>query len=73
MPAARRRIVSLTIADCGAFPEAATAANLSRRVGKFFLTDPSDLGATLVEFVQMLRPTDDDGKLRHVVQLVATE
>lgn len=67
---ARRRIVYMTIADCAGFPAAATSANLSRVVGKFFLTEPSDLGATLVEFVDLVRPTDDDGKLRHVVQLV---
>ena len=69
---ARRRIVYLSVADCGAFPAAATAANLSRRVGKFFLTEPSDLGAVLAEFVGLLRPGDDDGKLHHVVQLVDT-
>lgn len=70
---ARRRIVYMTIADCADFPTAATAANLSRHVGKFFLTEPSDLGATLVEFVNLVRPTDDDGKLRHVVQLVTVD
>ena len=70
---ARRRVVYLSIADCAGFPEAATAANLSRHVGKFFLTEPSDLGATLVELVDILQPTNDDGKLRHVVQLVATD
>ena len=67
---ARRRILYFAIADCGGFPEVATADNLSRRVGKFFLTEPSDVGATLVEFVGMIEPTDDDGKLHRVVQLV---
>ncbi len=67
---ARRRILYLAVSDCGAFPGAATAENLSRYVGKFFLTEPTDLGRTLVEFVGMVRPTADDGKLRHVVQLV---
>ena len=67
---ARRRILYLSIANCAGFPEAATADNLSRRVGKFFLTEPTNLGATLVEFVGMITPTMDDGKLRHVVQLV---
>lgn len=70
---ARRRVVYLSVADCGAFPAAATAANLSRRVAKFFLTEPSDLGVTLAEFVGLVRPTDDDGKLRHIVQLVTTD
>lgn len=67
---ARRRVIYLSVADCGAFPGAATADNLSRRVGKFFLTEPTDGGAALVEFVGMVEPTDDDGKLHHVVQLV---
>ena len=67
---ARRRILYLSIANCAAFPLAATAENLSRAVGKFFLTEPSELGAALVEFVDMVRPTASDGKLRHVVQLV---
>lgn len=70
---ARRRILYLAIADCGAFPDAATAENLSRRVGKFFLTEPSELGVTLLEFVNFVQPADDDGKLRHVVQLVTTD
>lgn len=70
---ARRRILYLSVADCGNFPAAATAANLSRYVAKFFLTEPSDLGVTLAEFVQFVRPADDDGKLRHVVQLVAAD
>ncbi|MCJ2039288.1 pilus assembly protein TadG-related protein [Methylobacterium sp. J-059] len=69
----RRRILYLSIADCTAFPNAATAANLSRRVAKVFVTEPSDLGATLVEFVGLLTPAEDDGKLRHVVQLVETD
>lgn len=70
---ARRRILYLALADCQAFPLERAAATLSRRVGKFFLTEPSERGATLLEFVAMLRPTDDDGKLRHVVQLVSTD
>ncbi|WP_342163525.1 pilus assembly protein TadG-related protein [Methylobacterium sp. SD21] len=72
MTAARRRILYLAVADCDGFPEAATAANLSRRVAKFFVTEPSNLGAVLVEFEGLLTPTRDDGKLRHVVQLVRT-
>ncbi len=68
----RRRIVYLAVADCGAFPAAATASNLSRHVAKFFLTEPSERGAILAEFVGMIRPPVDDGKLRHVVQLVDT-
>jgi hypothetical protein len=71
--AARRRILYLSVADCGAFPQAATASTLSRRVAKVFLTEPSDLGAVLVEFVGLLTPTHDDGKLRHIVQLVRTD
>ena len=67
---ARRRILYLSIADCSKFPEAGTALNLSRHVGKFFLTEPSNLGATLVEFVGMVEPSTNDGKLRHVVELV---
>lgn len=68
----RRRVIYLSVADCSAFPQAATAENLSRHVGKFFMTEPSDRGAMLVEFVGMVRPTADHGKLRHVVQLVDT-
>lgn len=71
--AARRRILYLSVADCGAFPEAATAGRLSRRIAKVFLTEPVDTGMTLVEFVGMLTPGDDDGKYHHVVQLVAAD
>lgn len=67
---ARRRIIYLSIADCAGFPEVATAESLSRHVGKFFLTEPTDGGAALVEFVGMIEPKNDDGKLHHVVQLV---
>ena len=70
---ARRRILYLAVADCGAFPAAARAATLSRQVAKFFLTEPSDTGTVLVEFVGLLTPTRDDGKFRHVVQLVRAE
>lgn len=70
---ARRRILYLALADCHAFPLERAATTLSRRVGKFFLTEPSERGAALLEFVTILRPTDDDGKFRHVVQLVATD
>lgn len=73
MTAARRRILYLSVADCAAFPGAATATNLSRRVAKFFLTEPSNLGAVLAEFVGLLTPGRDDGKFRHVVQLVRTD
>ncbi len=73
MTAARRRILYLSVADCGLFPGAATASNLSRGVAKVFLTEPSNLGAVLVEFVGLLKPGHDDGKLRHVVQLVRTD
>ncbi len=68
---ARRRVVYMTVTDCGALDDAG-AAGLSRRVGKFFLTEPSDGGAVLAELVQMLTPRRDDGKYRHVVQLVDT-
>lgn len=70
---ARRRILYLSIANCEGFERQATAKDLSRNVGKFFLTEPSELGATLVEFVGLIRPRADDGKLRHVVQLVAAD
>lgn len=70
--AARRRILYLSVVDCDGFPTTATASNLSQRVARFFLTEPSDLGAILVEFTGLLTPTRDDGKLRHVVQLVRT-
>lgn len=66
----QRRVIDLTVADCTAFPTAATAATLSRHVAKFFLTEPANLGLTLVEFIGMLNPRDDADKLRHVVQLV---
>ena len=70
--AARRRVLYLGVTDCGGFPGSASPEVLSQRVAKFFLTEPSDLGITLAEFVQFIRPSDDDGKLRHVVQLVVT-
>lgn len=70
---ARRRILYLSVADCGAFPQAARAVRLSRWVAKVFVTEPADLGTVLVEFVSLLTPTHDDGKLRHVVQLVRTD
>ena len=67
---ARRRVLYLSVADCRNFtPRAAT---LSRHVAKFFLTEPADGGAMLVELVRMLTPRRDDGKLRPVVQLVET-
>ncbi|MDX7951721.1 pilus assembly protein TadG-related protein [Lichenihabitans sp. Uapishka_5] len=71
--AARRRILYFSLANCAAFPEGATAGSLSRHVAKFFLTEPTELGATLVEFVAMLTPGQDDGKFRHVVQLVSAD
>jgi len=70
---ARRRLLYLSVADCGAFPATATAARLSQQVAKVFLTEPVDAGAMLVEFVGMMKPTADDGKLRHIVQLVGAE
>ncbi|MCW6511950.1 pilus assembly protein TadG-related protein [Lichenifustis flavocetrariae] len=66
----QRRVIDLSVADCGQFPEAATASVLSRHVAKFFLTEPTDTGMTLVEFIGLLRPRDDADKLRHIVQLV---
>jgi|GEM_PF-5724326 len=70
---ARRRILYVAIADCANFGQDATATRLSRRVGKFFLTEPANAGIVMLEFVTMLTPGADDGKLRHVVRLVATE
>lgn len=67
---ARRRILYLTIANCSAFEDVAHAESLSRYVGKFFLTEASNTGAMLAEFVGLVEPFDDDGKLRHVVVLV---
>ncbi len=63
----RRRVIYLSVANCSSFPEAATAGNLSRHVGKV-----SGRGAMLVEFVGMVRPTANYRKLHHVVQLVGT-
>lgn len=69
----RRRILYATVSDCAAIrDETARAGPLSRVIAKLFLTEPSEGGATLVEFVALVRPTADDGKLRHVVQLVDT-
>lgn len=70
---ARRRILYLSVANCDAFPESARAATLSRWVAKVFVTEPADLGAVLVEYVGMLTPAHDDGKLRHVVQLIRAD
>lgn len=67
---ARRRILYLSIVDCRNYADYAGAGPLSRNVGKFFLTEPSTPGAVLLEFVNMVRPTRSDGKLRRVVRLV---
>lgn len=70
---ARRRILYMTVTDCARLGPASRADGLSRLVGKFFLTEASDMGSILVEFVGFLTPVADDGKFRHVVQLVRTE
>ncbi len=70
---ARRRILYLAIADCDNLEQAAKARALSANVAKFFITEPSRAGEIFVEFLNVIVPGDDDGKLRHVVQLVVTE
>ena len=70
---ARRRILYLAIAQCGDFNGTVDPAGLSERIGKFFLTEPASGGNLLVEFENRLTPGRDDGKLRHVVQLVDTD
>ena len=67
---ARRRVLYLAIVDCANFGSLGGAGPLSRNIGKFFLTEPSSPGAIMVEFVNMVRPTRSDGKLRRVVRLV---
>lgn len=69
---ARRRIVHAAIADCtdGAFRE---PDKLSLRIGTFFVTEPANGGAVFMEFQGLLRPDGNDGKLRHVVQLIEAD
>lgn len=69
---ARRRVVYIAIVDCRNFASNASAAVLSRFVGKFFLVEPSNAGVIFVEFLNLVKPVSDDGKLRHIVQLVDT-
>jgi hypothetical protein len=69
---ARRRILYLSVADCRDFASDTSPARLSRYVAKVFLTEPVTGGGLLVEFVAMLTPRRDDGKLRPVVELVET-
>ncbi|WP_168166136.1 pilus assembly protein TadG-related protein [Bosea sp. PAMC 26642] len=68
----RRRVLYIAIVDCAGFDRNATAAKLSRYVGKFFLTEPANAGTMLVEFLNWITPSADDDKLRHIVQLVET-
>jgi Flp pilus assembly protein TadG len=70
---ARRRIIYAAIVDCANFARNATPSRLSRAIGKFFITEPSTAGQIFVEFQNLLVPADDDGKLRHVVQLIAAD
>ena len=37
---------------------------------KFFLTEPSSNGEIFAEFIREVRPNDDDGILRQIVQLI---
>ena len=69
---ARRRVLYMAIVDCKNFAKNATAAGLSRNVGKFFLVEPANANLIFVEFLNMVKPATDDGRLRHVVQLVQT-
>ena len=73
---ARRRIIYAAVADCSDIENVesiGTATRMSMSVAKFFITEPARSGFVLVEFQKMLKPQSDDGKLRHIVQLIATD
>ena len=63
----RRRVLYVAVADCQGVLDGDA---LSGSVAKLFLTEPADGGHLLVEFVSRVRPSDDEGKLRHIVRLV---
>jgi hypothetical protein len=42
----------------------------SAKIVKMFLTEPSIQGEIWAEFLELITPDDDDGKLHHIVQLV---
>ena len=68
----RRRVLYLPVVDCANLAPR-SADQLSRHVGKFFLTEPSDRGAVLLEFVNILTPAQNDGRLRRVIDLVGAD
>ena len=73
---ARRRIIYAAVADCSDienFEKIGTSARFSMSVAKFFITEPARSGFVLVEFQKILKPLSDDGKLRHIVELIATD
>ncbi len=67
---ARRRVIYVTVADCLDFEKGFTASRMSSAVAKFFITEPARDGFVLLEFQKLLRPRSDDGKLRHIVELI---
>ncbi|MDH6234633.1 Flp pilus assembly protein TadG [Mesorhizobium soli] len=68
---AARRIISVAIVDCqkqGVHGNAVSNVR-SDKYAEFFLTEPASGGTIYTEFVRMLTPDNDDGKLHRIVQL----
>ena len=70
---ARRRVIYATVADCLDSEKAPSASRMSSAVAKFFITEPARDGFVLVEFQKILKPRSDDGKFRHIVELIDTK
>ena len=68
---AERRILSVAVVDCLANGvQGNSVSNVrSDTYADFFITEPADSGTIYTEFVRMLTPGEDDGKLRRIVQL----
>ncbi len=69
----RRRTIEIAIATCSPTNAIDRRTDLSGAdFARFFLTEPMDAteGALHLEFIEMLTPSTDDGKLRQIVELV---
>jgi hypothetical protein len=68
----KRRIVAVAVVNCQAQNVQGNSSTdlRSSSYAEFFITEPASGGVIYTEFVQMITPQADDGKLRHVVELV---
>lgn len=69
---ASRRIIYTAVINCEQY---AVTGNSQPPISgggmaEWFITEPSSGGEVWVEFIRMMEPGSDDGKLRHIVQLV---